>query len=62
MRAARNARTGKPALVAAQAPHTKLLNDAAEEILGGLGVVRMGRSRTWVDDRGWWLGVMQSFD
>jgi hypothetical protein len=44
--------------VAAQLPHSKLLNEAAREILGPLGVAQMGRSRTWVDDRGWWLGVV----
>src|SRR3954447_12571229 len=40
-------------------PHTKLLNTAAREVLRPLGVVRKGRSRTWLDDQGWWLGVVE---
>jgi hypothetical protein len=37
--------------------HTKLLNAAAKEVLGPLGIIQLGRSRTWIDDRGWWVGV-----
>jgi len=39
--------------------HTKLLNAAAREVLRPLGVTQKGRSRTWLDDRGWWLGVIE---
>ena len=28
---------------------------AAKQRLGALGLVRKGRSRTWLDDHGWWL-------
>lgn len=42
-----------------QHPHTKLLNAAAREVLGPLGLAQKGRSRTWLDDRGWWLGVVE---
>jgi hypothetical protein len=44
--------------VTTQLPHTKLLNAAAREVLGPLGIKQMGRSRTWLDDRGWWVGVV----
>lgn len=37
------------------ADHNGLLRDAARRHLGPLGVRQRGRSRTWIDDRGWWL-------
>ena len=42
-----------------QHQHTKLPNAAAREMLRPLGVVQKGRSRTWLDDHGWWLGVIE---
>ena len=42
-----------------QHQHTKLLNAAAREVLRPLGISQKGRSRTWLDDRGWWLGVIE---
>jgi hypothetical protein len=45
--------------VTVQHQHTKLLNAAAREVLRPLGVVQKGRSRTWLDDHGWWLGVIE---
>ncbi len=39
----------------AQPLHTKLINAAAREVLGPLGLVQSGRSRLWTDDHGWWL-------
>jgi len=42
-----------------QHPHTKLINAAAREILRPLGLVQAGRSRTWLDDRAWWLGNVE---
>jgi hypothetical protein len=42
-----------------QHPHTKLLNAAARDVLRPLGITQKGRSRTWLDDRGWWLGVIE---
>jgi hypothetical protein len=44
--------------MAAPHSHTKLLNAAARDVLGPLGAVQHGRSRTWLDDHGWWLGVV----
>ena len=32
---------------------------AAKSVLAPLGCVRKGRSRTWLDDHGWWLGVVE---
>jgi hypothetical protein len=43
--------------VSSAAPHARLLLDAARERLRPLGLVQRGRSRTWLDDRGWWVGV-----
>jgi len=45
--------------VTTQLPHTKLLNAAARDVLGPLGIKQRGRSRTWLDDRGWWVGVIE---
>jgi hypothetical protein len=45
--------------VTTQPPHTKLLNAAAREVLGPLGIKQSGRSRMWLDDRGWWVGVIE---
>jgi hypothetical protein len=45
--------------VGVQHPHTKLLNAAARDVLHPLGLTQKGRSRTWLDDRGWWLGVVE---
>lgn len=35
--------------------HNRLIRDAARRHLAPLGVTQRGRSRTWIDDRGWWL-------
>jgi hypothetical protein len=40
-------------------PHTKLLTQAARDILRPRGLIQKGRSRTWLDDRGWWLCVVE---
>lgn len=46
-------RTGQCARVADRAG--KAIATVAEPTLGALGLVRRGRSRTWIDDHGWWL-------
>lgn len=40
-------------------PHNKLLAGAAREVLRPLGVHQIGRSRTWIDDHGWWVGLVE---
>src|SRR2546430_15905825 len=38
---------------------TRLLTRAARETLHPLGLRQRGRSRTWIDDRSWWLIVVE---
>jgi hypothetical protein len=40
-------------------PHSKLIAQAARDTLRPLGIVQKGRSRTWLDDQGWWIGVIE---
>lgn len=39
--------------------HSRLVNAAAKAALGPLGCVQKGRSRTWLDDHHWWVGVIE---
>lgn len=39
--------------------HTRLVTTAARQFLRPLGVRQRGRSRTWLDDHGWWLVVIE---
>jgi len=39
--------------------HSRLLTAAARSILRPLGLVQMGRSRAWLDDHIWWVGVVE---
>jgi hypothetical protein len=36
-----------------------MLTAAAEKHLAPIGVIRKGRSRSWIDDHGWWLGIVE---
>jgi len=45
--------------MAVELPHSKLITSAARDVLRPLGLRRRGRSRVWLDDRGWWLGVVE---
>ena len=45
--------------MSAQNEHGKIIARAAREILRPLGIRQKGRSRTWLDDRGWWVGVIE---
>jgi hypothetical protein len=40
-------------------PHTKLLAEIAKCHLAPLGVIRKGRSRTWLDDQRWFVTVVE---
>ena len=37
----------------------KIIASVAKQVLAPLGVRRKGRSRTWLDDHGWWLGIVE---
>lgn len=39
--------------------HSRLINAAAKAALRPIGCVQKGRSRTWLDDRSWWVGVVE---
>ncbi len=39
--------------------HSRLIANAAKDALGPLGIRRKGRSRIWLDDQGWWLGLIE---
>jgi len=39
--------------------HSKIIAQAAKETLAPLGIFQKGRSRTWIDDRGWWIVVIE---
>jgi hypothetical protein len=38
---------------------SKVIAEVAKQVLAPLGVKRKGRSRTWLDDHGWWLGIVE---
>ena len=40
-------------------PHSKIIAASAAEILKPLGIFQKGRSRLWIDDHGWWLGLVE---
>lgn len=50
---ARQRHIGQSARVADAAD--KVIAAAATRVLAPIGLVRKGRSRTWIDDHGWWL-------
>jgi hypothetical protein len=39
--------------------HNRDITAAARAILRPIGCVQKGRSRTWLDDRGWWVAVVE---
>jgi hypothetical protein len=39
--------------------HNRILAAAGKSYLKPLGLVQKGRSRVWIDDRGWWVGVVE---
>lgn len=43
----------------AQSDHDRVIAAAAKAALAPLGLTRKGRSRTWLDDHGWWLGIVE---
>src|SRR5262245_33959960 len=45
--------------MAANIDHNKLIRRSAQRALAPLCVQQRGRSRTWLDDHGWWLIVVE---
>jgi hypothetical protein len=45
--------------MAAGDDHNRVIAKVAHEALAPLGLVRKGRSRTWLDDHHWWVGVVE---
>lgn len=39
--------------------HNRIIAEAAGAALSPLGLERKGRSRIWLDDQSWWLGVVE---
>lgn len=39
--------------------HSKLITAAARDVLQPMGLFQKGRSRTWLDDHGWWVCVVE---
>lgn len=46
-------------VMADRAPVLRIITSAARDSLKPLGLAQMGRSRLWIDDHGWWLGVVE---
>ena len=42
-------------LAASPTPHSRLIDQAAREVLSPLHIFQKGRSRVWIDDHRWWL-------
>ncbi len=40
---------------ASPTPHSRLIEQAAREVLSPLQIFQKGRSRVWIDDHRWWL-------
>lgn len=45
--------------MASPSPQSKVIDRAARDALRPIGLRRKGRSRIWLDDRGWWVGVVE---
>jgi hypothetical protein len=44
--------------MASNAP-SRFLTQAGREVLEPMGIVQKGRSRIWLDDHGWWIGLIE---
>ena len=45
--------------MSADSQHNRIIARAAKRRLEPLGCLQKGRSRTWIDDHGWWIGVVE---
>ena len=41
------------------ADHNRIIATAAKSVLGPMGCEQKGRSRLWLDDHGWWVGIVE---
>jgi len=39
--------------------HNKLIAKIAKSVLAPIGCIQKGKSRVWLDDHGWWVGVIE---
>ncbi len=39
--------------------HNKIIAAEAKAALSPIGCIRLGRSRLWLDDHGWWVGIVE---
>ena len=39
--------------------HNKIIRKAARTVLGPMGLIQKGQSRTWIDDNGWYFTVVE---
>jgi len=46
-------------VMADRSPGLRIITSAARASLKPLGLAQRGRSRVWIDDHGWWLGVVE---
>ena len=46
-------------VMADRSPVVRIITSAAGESLKPLGLAQRGQSRVWIDDHGWWLGVVE---
>ncbi|MFB6710164.1 hypothetical protein ACFCW6_36360 [Streptomyces sp. NPDC056333] len=47
--------------MAATSPASRLVTTTARKRLRPLGLRQKGRSRLWIDDQGWWIGLVDFF-
>lgn len=45
--------------MATASPHNRLVAQVARDVLRPIGMTQKGRSRVWLDDRRWWVGVVE---
>lgn len=45
--------------MAQHTPHARIISEAARSVLGPLGLSQWGRTRLWIDDQRWRLGLVE---
>ena len=49
----------KSLTASSSADHSKVIAQVARDTLAPLGIFQRGRSRTWIDDHGWWIVLIE---